>query len=132
MAASLRVLAVVLVLVPCGIALAAACSSNDTTASGSDGGGADASSDVSSATDGAEADTTPVDADRGDGGVLDAGFGQYMGPCGTTQDCPDGGTCFNFPQFGKYCTLSCGGPDGGACPAPSPHCSPAGVCALPR
>jgi len=88
---------------------------------GSDGGGGN---DASSTTDGAT-----MDAHEGGAAKTDAGFGMYMGPCNTTSDCPMGGVCFTFPTKGSFCTHSC--MTNADCQAPSPKCTPRGVCAVP-
>jgi hypothetical protein len=61
--------------------------------------------------------------------AIDAGFGNYLGGCDKTEDCPDGGTCFAFGTKGMICTHTCTGNE--QCEAPSPKCNPKGVCAVP-
>lgn len=75
---------------------------------------------------------TPDGGGGGDGGkptTSDAGFGQYMGPCNDTPDCPPAHQCFQFGSKGKACTKSC--TVNTDCPAPSPKCNPRQICALP-
>ena len=59
----------------------------------------------------------------------DAGFGMYMGPCLMMSDCPSGDQCYDFPSKGMFCTHSCMVDTD--CEAPSPKCTPKGVCAVP-
>jgi hypothetical protein len=70
-----------------------------------------------------EAGNTDLDAPD------DAAFGTYMGPCSVDGDCPIGDLCHNFPSKGLHCTKTC--ELASDCPAPSPGCTPNGVCALP-
>lgn len=83
----------------------------------------------------AGSDASAVDAATSDasheGGAAktDAGFGQYMGPCTATSDCPMGGVCFSFMSKGMFCTHACMSTSD--CEAPSPKCNPKGVCAVP-
>ncbi|MDB5220793.1 MAG: hypothetical protein JWO86_8720 [Myxococcaceae bacterium] len=71
------------------------------------------------------------DGSKDGGGVStsDAGFGQYLGPCKVTADCPMGDICFQFGTKGFVCTKNC--TDSTQCPAPSPKCNPKMVCAPP-
>lgn len=59
----------------------------------------------------------------------DAGFGQYMGPCNMTMDCPMGDVCYSFMSKGMFCTHTCA--SASECEAPSPKCTPKGVCSIP-
>jgi hypothetical protein len=77
-------------------------------------------------------DSTPSGDGSKDGGgpnTSDAGFGQYLGPCMVTADCPMGDVCFQFGTKGLVCTKTCADPTD--CPAPSPKCNPKMVCAPP-
>ena len=67
--------------------------------------------------------------DGGGPNTSDAGFGQYLGPCMVTADCPMGDICFQFGTKGLVCTKNC--TDSTQCPAPSPKCNPKMVCAPP-
>lgn len=67
--------------------------------------------------------------DGGGPNTSDAGFGQYLGPCMVTANCPMGDICFQFGTKGLVCTKSC--TDSTQCPAPSPKCNPKMVCAPP-
>ncbi len=67
--------------------------------------------------------------DGGGPNTSDAGFGQYLGPCMVTADCPMGDICFTFGTKGLVCTKTC--TDASQCPAPSPKCNPKMVCAPP-
>ena len=100
----------------------------------SSGATTDASNDTTSAGDtGSSSDAGQDDAHEGGATTTDAGFGQFMGPCNDSPDCVNDGVCYAFPNKGSYCTIACGDAgDGGSCPAPSPKCTPKGVCALPE
>ncbi len=80
--------------------------------------------------------TAPSGGDGGgDGGheggasTSDAGFGNYLGPCLMTSDCPPGDICFMFGTKGLVCTHTCEASI--ECAAPSPKCNPRSVCAPP-
>jgi hypothetical protein len=89
-------------------------------------GGADAAT-----SDGAQDGAQSGDGSKDGGGpnTSDAGFGQYLGPCMVTADCPMGDLCFQFGTKGLVCTKSC--TTNADCPAPSPKCNPKMVCAPP-
>jgi hypothetical protein len=83
-------------------------------------------------------DSSTMDSPHGEGGETgsndldapdDAAFGTYMGPCSVDGDCPMGDLCHNFPSKGLHCTKTC--ELASDCPAPSPGCTPNGVCAIP-
>lgn len=130
------------------LAVLAACSSStDSTATPACAAGdhpackcANGTASVASCVDGkVSACACGSDAGASDGGMTgnheggvstsDAGFGQYLGPCNDTPDCPMGNICFTFGTKGKVCTKMC--TDSTMCPAPSPKCNPKMVCAPP-
>jgi hypothetical protein len=129
-------------------AIVGACKSNDNPASCNAGdrvvcscpsGGTGLKACVNGAFGACECAPSPVDSGGGssgggggDGGkpnTADAGFGQYLGACNTTADCPDGGECFPFGTKGNTCTHTCVASS--ECEPPSPKCNPRGVCAPP-
>jgi hypothetical protein len=56
--------------------------------------------------------------------VSDGGLGLYA-PCSGNGDCASG-VCHDYPMRGTFCTKPCTAASD--CPAPSPGCTPMGVC----
>jgi hypothetical protein len=129
-----------------GFVFASACSSDDTTSACSDGdrvqctcaGGATGlktcaagafSECACTSTSSSSGATGGTGGQEGGAAAIDAGFGNYLGGCNKAEDCPDGGTCFQFGTKGMICTHTCTGNE--QCAAPSPKCNPKGVCAVP-
>jgi hypothetical protein len=125
-------------------AVVAACKSDESTAAGACNSGdrvvcacPSGGNGLKTCTNGAfgacECASSIPDAGSGgkEGGVntADAGFGQYLGACNVTTDCPAGGECFPFGTKGNTCTHTC--QTNTQCEPPSPKCNPRGVCAPP-
>lgn len=109
-----------------------ACKCADGTASTAQCVGGTLSTCACGTADAGESDAAhSADGSKDGGGVntSDAGFGQYLGPCKVTADCPTGDICFQFGTKGLVCTKTC--TDSTQCPAPSPKCNPKMVCAPP-
>ena len=128
--------------VTAAFALASACSSDDsgntcsdgdrvqcTCASGATGLQTCAGGAFSACACAASSSSGGTGGKEGGAPSIDAGFGNYLGACTKTEDCPDGGTCFEFGTKGMICTHTCTGSE--PCEAPSPKCNPKGVCAVP-
>ena len=60
--------------------------------------------------------------------MTEPAFGQYLGACNATSDCPAGDTCFAFKKRGPHCTHACDSSD--QCAAPSHGCTKLNVCGL--
>lgn len=60
--------------------------------------------------------------------MTEPAFGQYLGACKATSDCPSGDTCYPFKKRGPHCTHTCEAAS--ECEAPSHGCTKINICGL--